>query len=462
MLCWFIIASCGSDDSGMDPESSELTGCTDTYATNFQSDATFADNSCNYTPVICSECDYVIEPDDLVLDNDELNLAPGAVICMAGMSRAPLMITNFHGNSDNPFIFTNCDGQAKFDRADNLSAIRITESSFIRLTGTGSDDNYGIQITKGAAAGIHAYSRATDLEIDHVEVTGVDVGIWTVTRPTCDGSANNPNFTQRNTWVHHNWIHNVETEGMYLGGSKWHSGFDNNGCPGEKLKQPDLIGVRVFNNIVEDCGWDGIQVGGAIEDCEIYNNVIKEYGLRENNNHQAGIQINPGTVGKIFANLIQGGTGSAIFLIGFDNLVYSNLIVNPNESAVHFGDREPPAGKSYRVVNNTILNATENAFNMNSKESVDNLIANNLLIDITEEDDFNNDDIEFSNNIMVDAISDLDFVNPGDLDFTPVEGSILIDSGAVVSTDDLIVDILMRKRVSGDGIDIGAFESPEN
>ncbi len=35
-----------------------------------------------------------------------------------------------------------------------------------------------------------------------------------------------------------------------------------------------LKGVKVYNNVLENTGWDAIQVSSATSDCEIYNNLI--------------------------------------------------------------------------------------------------------------------------------------------------------------------------------------------
>lgn len=435
-------------------------GCTDTYGTNYDELALYSDNSCTYAEVSCSSCDYIIENDEHTLDNDILGLAPGAVIGIRGGDRKPLTILNFNGEEGATFVFTNCDGTAFLSLEEKPEAVRIRNSSFLRFTGTGSSDNYGIEITTGSF-GIHGYEKVSDIEIDHVKISNVSgIGLWLVTRPTCDGASNYGQYEQRNTKIHHNHISDVHGEGMYIGPSKWDSGFDNDDCSAEKLKQADLKGVEIYNNLVERTGWDGIQVGGAVENCHIYQNVIRDYGLEEVGIHQAGLMINPGTVGEFYANLIEGGTGNAMHLLGFDHLVYSNLILDCKLNAIHTGDRNPPAGKSYRIVNNTIINVGGLALNMNSKESVDNIFYNNFMANISEEEltISNPDNTMLSNNIMTASLDDYPFVNVDILDFTPSQESVLLDSGKVLAGDELIVDYNMNYRLKGTSLDIGAFE----
>ncbi|MGL1887699.1 MAG: right-handed parallel beta-helix repeat-containing protein [Reichenbachiella sp.] len=470
LLPYLAITLFGCKDDLVAPEDTDnnlespLTGCVDTYGTNHDETALFSDNSCTYNKVSCSSCDYVIENDEHTLNNDILGLKPGAIIGIKGGDRKPLTLLNFNGTADDgEFIFTNCDGTTVLSLEEKPEAIRIRNSSFLRFTGTGSSDKFGIEVTTGAL-GIHGYEKVSDIEIDHIKISNVNgIGIWIVTRPTCDGSANYGQYEQKNTKIHHNHISDVHGEGMYIGPSKWDSGFDNSDCPDTKLKQADLKGVEIFNNLVERTGWDGIQVGGAIEDCSIYKNIIRDYGLEEVGIHQAGLMINPGTVGEFYANLIEGGTGNAMHLLGFDNLVYSNLIIDCQLNAIHTGDRNPPTGQSYRIVNNTMINVGGKALNMNSKESVSNIFDNNFMSNISDKElsVTNPDNTSLSNNIMTASLEDYPFVDVAKLDFTPTQESALLDAGKIVDRNKLVVDYNMNYRLNGTNLDIGAFENQE-
>ncbi len=464
-LLLFVNFSCKKEELSTEQEeekeevvSSKL-GCNDWYASNFDSNVKYSDNSCAYVPVECSDCDYVLEPNDFKLDNEELNLPIGSKIGIKGGARIVIDIRNFQGTKEKPYIFTNCNGQAVLSISDSPEAIKIRNSSHIRLTGTGSSDIYGIKIEMGSQ-GVRAYEKTDHVEIDHIEISGVGVGIWAVTRPTCDGKANRGNYVQENTIIHHNYIHDVHGEGMYIGGSKWEHGFDNNECPGEKLYQADLIGVRVFNNLVENTGWDGIQVGGAIEDCELFNNVVRNYGLLEAGPHQAGMMINPGTTGKIFSNLIEGGTGNAIHILGFDNLVHSNLIIDCQMNAIHIGDRNPLVNKSYRVLNNSLINIAGKALNLNSNESINNVFYNNFMANIGDEKLYTAvENTEMLNNIITSSVEDYPFMDVLKWDLTPTLESDLLNSGTFYDRDEISVDFLMRDRLIGSNLDIGAFEN---
>lgn len=445
---------------------SGIAGCTDDRAIN-PGGASYDNNSCQYTPTSCADCDYIVRASDKVIDNEWIGLPPGSTIGIKGGGREPLIFRNFHGTADKPYIFINCDGFVKI--SGELPGIKLHNSSFIRLTGTGSTDDYGIVVAGTRPFGVVAELGTTDFEIDHLEIKGIkSAGIAARTRPVCNGSTNRGTFVQRNTIIHHNYIHDVGDEALYIGGSHWDSNFPTiSECSGKVLLEPELEGVRIYNNLIENTGRDGIQVGSAIKDCEIYNNKVVNYGQQNITVHQSGIQINPGTVGKIYNNMIKGGTGRAIFINGFDNVVYNNLILDCTKDAIQIGDRNPPSGKSYRIVNNTLVNIQGHGVLTNSRLSVNNVFYNNVLINAYGELRKYDKAMDFSadNNFIGNSIEDGRFVDPVNFDFSPKYDSPLLDSGIGIeniNNVDIVGDYLLHQRKSGDEVDIGAFERQVN
>lgn len=465
------LIACGSDDSvdvdrfELLPKESSLTGCTDPLAVNLTSGISYDDNSCDYLPVKCSSCDYIVELEQDLVDNDVLKLPVGATIGIKGGKRKNLNFRNFHGTADTPYIIVNCDG--KVDISATVPGIKLHGNRHIRLTGTGSTDNYGIKISAAQPFGVVAELETTNFEIDHLEITGTQgPGISARTRPVCDGSSNRGTFTQKNTIIHHNYVHDTGGEGFYIGGSHWHTSFpENEPCPSVTLYEPELDGVKIYNNVVENSGQDGIQVGGAIQGCEIYNNVIINYGLKNIEVHQSGIQINPGTTGDVYSNLIKGGTGTAIFINGFGNRIFSNLIVDCKKNGIMAGDRKPPVGKSYKFLNNTMVNIEGHAIYMNSKLSVNNVFYNNLIVN--QNGEIHNklgDDINLSvlGNLELTTIADAKLVAPDRYDYTPTAESPLVDAGEDIGDTEITIDYLLNNRYRGEAIDIGAFEYQKN
>src|SRR5690606_8042497 len=115
--------------------------------------------------------------------------------------------------------------------------------------------------------------------------------------------------------------------------------------------------VKVYNNITDKTGCEGIQVGCVLKGCEIYNNKVTNFGTdpfapAQNN----GIQIGEGTGGKCYNNLVKNGPGNGIICLGLgDNVVYNNLIINAGSNGI-FCDERYTTGNFYKFINNTIVN----------------------------------------------------------------------------------------------------------
>jgi hypothetical protein len=233
-------------------------------------------------------CDYTIGLDVSIADNrtDYAAVSPGDTVCVIAGTRDNLYLRNFQGTAQRPITFVNFGGQVIVRR----SGILIQNSKHVHLTGSGEPGTeYGFRITNASSNGVTIVNKSSDFEIDHVEITGVGLaGIKVDTPATCsDGSTsdwraydydgdgvktgdlddviNRNNFTIDNSVLHDNYIHNVGTEGIYVGSSFYSEGSVLNCASGpERVYDPLLVGVYIYDNRVQDTGWDGIQAGSAI------------------------------------------------------------------------------------------------------------------------------------------------------------------------------------------------------
>ncbi len=461
LILLLLIFGCKKDDGGGGEIiiDSAILGCNDPEALNYDADATFDDGSCEYPSVACSECDFIIPSDQYAIDNNNLKLPPGSVICLGAGTRKALFAENFNGTADNPFIFTNCDGLANVT-STTTAGMRFYNSTHFKITGTGDAGNYyGIAITAKDFA-IVVEKRSSDFEIDHIEVLSAgNTGITARTDPTCDGSTNRSNFTQFNTIIHNNKITNTSNEGLYIGGSHWNSGTTPANC-GTKQFEPELHGVRIYNNILENIGKDGIQVGSAIQDCQIFGNSVFNYGTRNDKSHQAGIMINPGTTGMVYNNMVEQGSGRGAFLQGFDLSFFNNIIYNCGSDGIVTTDRAPQAGTGFYIYNNTLVNLGDNGLKMISGETRGNIMYNNVVVNFPGKlmlINTNNVEIDVQNNFETQNIDEVGFKNIGIKDFSLVESSPLIDMGLDVSDRNLNWDFYFEERPKDD-YDIGAHE----
>ncbi|WP_105169886.1 LamG domain-containing protein [Pseudoalteromonas sp. T1lg23B] len=251
-------------------------------------------------------------------------------------------------------------------------------------------------------------------------------------------------MTFHNASYHDNYIHNTGTEGMYIGSNgsyrlyKASEHADPFHLPGSGMggnerricqyyQAPDkqqqvafgdynepmagqLIGVKIYNNIVDRTGWDSINVKSSAVECEVFANHVTNFSTANYNRDQIGaISLQTNTHCDVYRNTLEGGSeggyGMGVHAPTLGGVIANNVIKDAgkgsqygkesaiqvrfntdddhhkmyNEQDQHIPWQQIYAGKSHHVVNNTIINP--------AKESVDfrmyretHSIANNLIV----------------------------------------------------------------------------------
>jgi len=336
-------------------------------------------------------CNHTISASQLSVDGSLLNIQPGDTICLEASNKTYLRLVNFHGNANKYIVFVNCGGEVKIQNTANTYGIKIGNSSYFRFTGTGVEGlKYGIKAFGSTGNGLSIDDKSTNFEVDHIEIgnTGF-AGIMSKSDPKCDLSTNRDHFVQYQSIIHDNYIHDTAGEGLYIGHS-FYSGYTMNCNATSVILFPHILsGVRIYNNIVENSHWDGIQIGCAAEDCEIYGNRVLNYGVDGTAAQNNGIQIGGGTTGKCYNNYIANGTGNGIIIFGTgNNDFFNNIIVNaglnyyPNDVTkrvygMFCDDRTTISGRSFNFYNNTIISPKTDGIRFMSLQSENNKFYNN-------------------------------------------------------------------------------------
>jgi len=431
-----------------------------------------------------SNCKYTIGLAKNYIDGNTLSIIGGDTICIEAGIRFSLKLVNFHGSPTNYIVFKNSGGTVVVKNDSLPYGIAIDNSSFFRFTGTGSStDKYGIKVmgTKGGVSGLGVGNGSTNFEVDHIEIANTGfAGIFSKTDPICNLSLNRDRFTQYQSIYHDNYIHNTGGEGMYIGHS-FYSGWTTT-CGGQPtvLYPSVLKGVRVYNNLVDSAGWDGIQVGSATEDCEIYGNVISNYGVGAESSQNSGIQIGGGTTGLCYNNAILNGSGTGIMVFGLgNNLIFNNIIVNAgkignvlensNVYGIFCDDRSTIPGLSFNFMNNTIIAPKTDGIRIYSNKSRNNKFYNNLILrpgsfgsykNVSQSYIYYNSDVDvdISNNYFSQNLSP--FINMDSLNsIYQFSASLPIYfMGKDVSTFGISSDFYNTIRPLGVKPDIGAFQ----
>lgn len=415
-------------------------------------------------------CDFEISASTTSFDGAAKGVKPGDVICIKAGKGTNIYFKNIKGAQGNPVTIKNCGGRVEFGGTNVNNGIFFTASRYVRLTGTGdASQPYGIFVnkTKDGSQGVGITGQTSDIEVDHLEITGAGfAGIMAKTDPSCDKANDRPNFTMYNVLIHDNYIHDIGGEGIYLGNSF----YNGTTVYCSQTSYPhEVRGVRVYNNRVENTGWEAIQVGSAVDDVEIYDNKVLNYGQANKSSQNNGIQLGIGTSGKCYNNYIENGYGNGLVIQGIgDNLVYNNVLVGTGSPAFTVNTRPTPlstdiVSKGFKggvyIVNNTIVD-TKNvgAFHESINDAPGNVLYNNLVVTSASNWDQMKTytDWKKANNVIVNS-NQVKFVNAGNKDFRLASGSPAIDAGRDISSFGINYDFDMKSRANG-STDAGAFE----
>ncbi|NVO19558.1 MAG: T9SS type A sorting domain-containing protein [Bacteroidetes bacterium] len=413
-------------------------------------------------------------------------LEPGDTIFLKGGKRDFLLIKNIQGTEGYPIVIINQDGPLIID-TEHYFGISIQNCRFFKFTGSGDPSNfYGIRIDRVASGGgLGIGAKSSDYEIDHVSIRNCPAGgLNAKTDPDCNLTATRDKFTQYNTLIHDNYIENVGDEGMYIGSTKYFG--QNVNCYGtDTLLMPSLLeGVRVYNNIVEYTGMDGIQVSSATTDCQVFDNMILFDSQKEMFAQMSGITIGGGSKCDCYNNYISHGKGNGIEVHGLGSLkIYNNIIIDPGKdfqpadtSKMRFGiyvtDVSVEADSSFNILFNTIVNPKSDGIRFNSILSRNNLIISNIILNPGNYDYYENgptsfkgedsyvmipDDraeITIENNFFSRTFDPSWFIGNT---YSPAPGSPMADK-AYPNALGILSDYLHHNRLYGSGYDIGAIE----
>ncbi len=423
----------------------------------------------------CRECDYVVK--GYLTDGDKLGIKPGDVICLDGYKiYKALKFTNIKGTAQQPVVIRNCAAVATI-----TEGIRFEQSSNFRLLGDGvKDAPYGIKVSIPKSFFVTFEKFTTDFEVARIEVAGLEpngigeqagfagIGIKTSPYQACDVFTDSTRtaWVMRNVNIHHNYIHDVGGEGLYIGHG-FYKGRKEGKCP-SKTWSHSIKKLRVHHNIIENTGYDGIQVKNADEDCEIHNNIIRNYGTQNHGAHNEGLILADGVTGKAYNNLIDTGTGHGIMFQGMgNNEIFNNIIVNAGQDGFN-GTRSPTMGVYlvdgyYHFFHNTIINAAKTGFVYYAGAGGAKLVMNNLIIQSRGKLQGKGAKLQFENNVcLMDSLfSPVGLVTFKDRLPVIKEFKIAIDKGADISSynGQLGLDFYNNQRPKGKGIDVGAVES---
>jgi hypothetical protein len=422
-------------------------------------------------PVVeCSSCTYTVPSKTTLVDGKELGIKPGDIICLNSNNiYKNIVFRNIVGSASAPVLITNCGGQVvTLDATDKGFGIKTQQSKYFRITG-GSGTPYGIKVIGGYQS-VHLEMFSTNFEVDHLEISNSGfAGIMAKTDPTCDDATLRGNFVMYDISLHHNYVHDTGGEGFYIG----HTFYLGASTPcGVRL--PHVIeGLKIFNNVVRNTGWDGIQVGSTPKGAKVYHNKVENYGVKNEIYQNNGVQLGAGAPAEFYGNLIKDGPGMGLIILeNAENFAHDNVFINTGADGI-FCDERSADGPGFKFINNTIINPGANGIKIYAEKVPMNIVLNNIIVNPGNYSTYTypraGDDAyvfllskavkaEISNNYLTRDINSLKFANAGGHDYRLTSSSPVIDKGYDIKSYDIAVDFLQLPRLSGTAYDIGAFE----
>jgi hypothetical protein len=259
-----------------------------------------------------------------------------------------LELINLIGTEANPIVIT-FDEAIEFDMPFEIwNGVNINNCQHVILDGKGYQNlNKGWKIyahpnAEFATAGIQGANFSSDIEIHNIDIGELDfAGVFIKTDP----DVNNPNtwrphvdnptsgHTLYNLRVHNCDIHDMLGEGFYLG--YFDAGVltaTDDDSTQRWYRAHQLIDTKLYRNNFNNCGWDSLQLNNAYGETEIAYNILINSGVSGEFGQNAGMSIS--LEGKVYNNIILGGTGSGIQYMPFGKLdVYNNIIAGLNEGS---------------------------------------------------------------------------------------------------------------------------------
>jgi len=229
---------------------------------------------------------------------------PGDTICLEPGRRQLQHFKHLHGTASQPILITNCPEGQVLIGTDHYYGFTLDSVSHVRISGSGSKDHeFGIWVDgTSAGMGVGVGGLSQHVEIDHLRISDISfAGI--MVKQDFGGNPPEPWPIFDGLYIHHNWIHDVGGEGMYLGETK---------SPGMVFKNVD-----VSYNLIQRTGWDLMQIANMVENIDIHHNIMLDGGLAQENLHQNGFQVGDNTEGLRFHhNIIKRVASNLLILMG--------------------------------------------------------------------------------------------------------------------------------------------------
>lgn len=405
-------------------------------------------------------------------------LKPGDTLCIPAGDYEFIQLGKIKGTAAQPIVITNCGGQVRLGINTHKSdiAFNIMSGEFVEVSGSGTPgieygfDINGLNLDGAEMQGMYFGSGSTDFNVHHIYIHDANILLVAKTTQSCD----HPEYWEgayvmRNAKIHHIKGRNSQYEGFYIGNTHYIINFP--ACGGD-VKSHHLENLEVYDNDIQNTGWDAIQVAMAdMGDNKVYNNVVRNYGTAKLDAQSYGLLMGGGSAVKVFNNIVDNGylPGIALFGSGISS-VYNNVISNvSNGEGINVSDKLVLQPVTAYIYNNTIYNTGPVGIKIYAYlTQVGHKVYNNLVINKGSTGDYPQSGyyirgaqqikFDFSNNFFYTTPDLAQVVDGAAGNFRPKSGSPVIDAGRDMQDLGLTIDADNKARPQNNKYDGGAYE----
>ena len=406
-------------------------------------------------------------------------VSPGDTVTLAAGTRGPLVIKNCRGTATQririrndaggtgPVVIRRTSGNAGGFIFSCVDCIQVNIDGSAKWVGAPASETRGIKITMAGGGAPSAFMKVAGLSrfmtIRYIEIDGTwpsiaNDGIGMSVNDHNMNTVDNPGIWREGFLIEHNYVHNTEGEGLYVG---------SNYNDGHELPVRD---VEIRNNLIEDTGWDGMNLKYAIAgNNKIHHNVLKRVGseLDATSGQHRGMTMYEGG-GSIYNNWIEksGQAGILHFLqylpesFGTQTCeIYNNVIVSPGQTDPSIGhgilssNRSGAAVPLPKIYNNTVIGANGDGIRVGDRAAGgfvrDNIVAGAAGVPIGAPGNV------VQENNRAGSISNMGFANAAANDYRLTPGSPARNAGGAGFPP---TDYLDVPRPQEGAADQGAFE----
>ena len=328
-------------------------------------------------PVDPNAKQYTLVPDKegrLVIDNKDGLYQPGDILNLKGTFYA-VIFYNLSGSASKPIIVRNAPGTVvkignpAWDGGSWSTALSFVNSHYVKVGGSTAAEfiiNGSTKGSRNAYFNLSLSEHSDNFDIGFITIINGGTGIWAKTDPKKnDASTHYPNSYMENLSIHDISITGTYNEAMYIGHTATYWNLSTNQsvyelAPGQvvggDLVQPiKWRKVKIYNNKVKDIGADGIQTA-AIDQLEVSNNDVTNWGLQRNPSHSGGLLIGGRvTASNVHDNVVHDGWGDLFQFFGSGETGAQHTVTNNL-----FRDNTANDGVTFRGTDDAIIKFTNN------------------------------------------------------------------------------------------------------